>query len=44
MEAICQLQDDKAELAHELSVQKDLNIAKDNQIAALREKIGLEEW
>jgi hypothetical protein len=44
MEAINQLQDDKAELAHELSVQKDLNIAKDNQIATLKEKIGLEEW
>jgi hypothetical protein len=28
------------ELAFELSVQNDLNITKDDQIAALKEKIG----
>jgi hypothetical protein len=38
-ETISQLQSDMVELASELSVQNDLNITKDNQIAALKEKI-----
>jgi hypothetical protein len=38
-ETISQLQSDMVELAFELSVQNDLNITKDNQIAALKEKI-----
>jgi hypothetical protein len=38
-ENISQLQSDMVELAFELSVQNDLNITKDNQIAALKEKI-----
>jgi hypothetical protein len=36
---ISQLQSDLVELAFELSVQNDLNITKDDQIAALKEKI-----
>jgi hypothetical protein len=39
METISQLQSDMVELAFELSVQNDLNITKDNQIVALKEKI-----
>jgi hypothetical protein len=39
-ETITQLQSDMVELAFELSVQNDLNATKDNQIAALKEKIG----
>jgi hypothetical protein len=38
-ETIRQLQGDMVELAFELSVQNDLNITKDNQIAALKEKM-----
>jgi hypothetical protein len=38
-ETISQLQSDMVEFAFELSVQNDLNITKDNQIAALKEKI-----
>jgi predicted nuclease with TOPRIM domain len=38
-ETISQLQGDMVELAFELSVQNDLNITKDDQIAALKEKI-----
>jgi cob(I)alamin adenosyltransferase len=38
-ETISQLQSDMVELAFELSVQNGLNITKDNQIAALKEKI-----
>jgi hypothetical protein len=38
-ETISQLQSDVVELAFELSVQNDLNITKDYQIAALKEKI-----
>jgi hypothetical protein len=38
-ETVSQLQSDMVELAFELSVQNDLNITKDNQIAALKEKI-----
>jgi hypothetical protein len=38
-ETISQLQGDMVELPFELSVKNDLNITKDNQIAALKEKI-----
>jgi septal ring factor EnvC (AmiA/AmiB activator) len=38
-ETISQLQSDMVELAFELSVQNDLNITKDDQITALKEKI-----
>jgi hypothetical protein len=38
-ETISQLQGDMVELGFELSVQNDLNITKDNQIVALKEKI-----
>jgi septal ring factor EnvC (AmiA/AmiB activator) len=38
-ETMSQLQSSLVELAFELSVQNDLNITKDNQIAALKEKI-----
>jgi hypothetical protein len=38
-ETISQLQSDMVELAFELSVQNDLNVTKDNQIADLKEKI-----
>jgi cob(I)alamin adenosyltransferase len=36
---ISQLQSDMVELAFELSVQNDLNITKDDQIAALKKQI-----
>jgi hypothetical protein len=36
METISQLQSDMVELAFKLSVQDDLNITKDDQIAALK--------
>jgi hypothetical protein len=39
-ETISQLQSGMVKLAFELSVQNDLNITKDDQIAALKEKIG----
>jgi hypothetical protein len=39
-ETISQLQSGMVELAFELSVQNDLNITKDDQIVALKEKIG----
>jgi cob(I)alamin adenosyltransferase len=38
-ETISQLQGDMVELAFKLSVQDDLNISKDDQIAALKEQI-----
>jgi hypothetical protein len=38
-ETISQLQIDMVELAFKLSIQDDLNITKDNQITALKEKI-----
>jgi hypothetical protein len=39
METISQLQSDKVELAFKLSVQDDLNVTKDDQIAALEKQI-----
>jgi hypothetical protein len=39
-ETISQLQSDMVEIAFKLSVQDDLNIAIDDQIAALKEQIG----
>jgi hypothetical protein len=39
METINQLQSDMVELAFKLCVQDDLNITKDNQIAALKKQI-----
>jgi hypothetical protein len=39
METICQLQGDMVELVFKLSVQDDLNITKDDQIAALKKQI-----
>jgi hypothetical protein len=39
METISPLQSDMVKLAFQLSVQDDLNITKDNQIAALKKQI-----